>query len=117
MRSRVHKLQGVGTLKLEECLHLVCAQKICVPRHTFEAFPGSSAGTMIGPIKMPDPGATWQLQWSQKKALYKNNIQGVGGNSLKILQNWRLSRKLRAARMYQNQHFITATQPQYTRNW
>ena len=76
--ERYKKVQGVATVRLEEGLHIISANRLVLPRYKFRNFPGTTAGSIVGPVVMPSLDATWELQWQQKQALYspKNFVAG-----------------------------------------
>ena len=54
---------GIGSCRQSEQLHLVCATVPAVVPVKFQNFKGSSAGTMMGPIILPDYATSWQAPW------------------------------------------------------
>ena len=68
----------MATVRLEEGLHSISANRLVLPRYKFRNFPGTTAGSIVGPVVMPSLDATWELQWQQKQALYspKNFVAG-----------------------------------------
>ena len=68
--ERYKKVQGVATVHLEEGLHIISANRLVLPRYKFRNFPGTTAGSIVGPVVMPSLDSTWELQWQQKQAVY-----------------------------------------------
>ena len=75
MQQRMGRCQGLASCRLEENLLVVSGQRPEVRRYSFAHFPGSSFGSLIGPVVMPAYSSCWQLQWKEKKQIYgaKNN--------------------------------------------
>ena len=68
MLRRYEKVRGVGTVMLDEGLHLVSRAPLSVPPKKFMEYLGSTAGSMIGPVMMPS--SPWTVSWTDKKKLY-----------------------------------------------
>ncbi len=77
--DRYGKVQGVATVRLEEGLLIISAKRLLCPRQRFRNFPGSTAGSIIGPVVMPSLERLWELTWQQKQAVYGAKIFLQGG--------------------------------------
>ena len=55
VQKRFKRVQGCATLQLHEALHIVTGQVFAVPTKSFQDYLGSTAGSMIGPVAMPNP--------------------------------------------------------------
>ena len=77
--ARYEKVRGVGTVQLNEGLHLVSRAPLqSVTPKKFMQYLGSTAGDMIGPVIMPP--SPWTLSWPAKKKVYGiSNFTLVGG--------------------------------------
>ncbi len=78
MLDRYGKVQGIGTVRLDEGLFIVSQKRLLCPRTQFRNFNGSNAGNIIGPVVMPPLEKLWELTWQRKLAVYgaKNFVQG-----------------------------------------
>ena len=72
-------MQGVATIRLEEPLIIIGGKRLVLPRQMFRNFPGSTAGSIVGPVVMPSLDECWELRWQQKQALYGPKILVAGG--------------------------------------
>ena len=78
--ARYQRVRGVGSCQLQEGLHFVTAGLLAVRPVKFQTYRGTTAGTMMGPIIMPDSGTLWAASWPQKKDIYTPaNLIPVGG--------------------------------------
>ena len=81
VHKRFKRVQGCATLQLHETLHIVTGQVFAVPTKSFQDYHGSTAGSMIGPVVMPNTEQLWCLAWKLKKELYgTGNLVPVGGS-------------------------------------
>ncbi len=78
MLDRYGKVQGIGTVRLDEGLLIVSRNRLLCPRTKFRNYNGSTAGNIIGPVVMPPLEKLWELTWQRKQALYgaNNFVQG-----------------------------------------
>ena len=75
---RYQRVRGVGTVQLDDRLHIVTRSMLQVPPKKFLEYGGSTAGSMIGPVVMPSQ--VWEMTWEEKKKLYgPTNLVPVGG--------------------------------------
>lgn len=81
LMQRLQRVKGgVGSCRQTEQLHVVSALAPAVVPAKFQNFHGSSAGTMMGPIVLPQASTCWQATWPQKKEIFTAaNLIPVGG--------------------------------------
>jgi hypothetical protein len=71
---------GVGTIRLHETLYLVSRSAPVMKSKEFINYQGSTTGSVIGPIIMPQAADLWSSTWALKKQIYgPDNIIAVGG--------------------------------------
>ena len=78
--KRYKKVRGCAALQLHEMLNVVSSQMLKIPNKTFLDYPGSIAGSTIGPVVMPLIKDCWSISWKAKKEIYGTaNLIAVGG--------------------------------------
>jgi hypothetical protein len=81
-QARHRRVRGIGSCQLQEGLHIVSADVPALRPVKFNTYKGTTAGTMIGPIIMPEPASLWQASWPVKKEIYTAaNLIPVGGKA------------------------------------
>jgi len=81
LTQRLQRVKGgIGSCRQWEQLHVVSRSPPAVLPMKFQNFKSSTAGTMMGPIVLPDYITCCQATWVQNKEIFTNaNLIPVGG--------------------------------------
>ena len=73
---------GIGTYRQHEHMFVVSALMPALKATKLQNYKGSTGGTVIGPIVLPDLSLLWHCRWLTKKAIFTPaNLIAVGGRA------------------------------------
>ena len=71
--ARKKLVRGIAKLKQSETLHMLAPWHIFLPDKDCPVYTGqSNKGTVVGPVRLPDPGSDWVETVANKKIIYKS---------------------------------------------
>ena len=81
LKQRRALTRGVGSLKQLTTLHLYHHANTTIPERGRTEYPGTNLGSVLGPVVYEDWSDSWKLSLNQKRSLYGEHRQAVGGRS------------------------------------
>ena len=77
--ARKKLVRGIAKLKQSETLHMLAPSQIFLPDKDCPVYTGqSNKGTVVGPVRLPDPGSDWVETVANKKIIYKSWRIAIG---------------------------------------